>query len=150
MPTERRLRALFDVNVLIALLDPDHIGHTVATDWYAAHLDHGWASCPITENGTVRVMSNPGYPNPVPAAEVIERLDRAKRANRYEFWSDDLSLTDAEIFDRKAVLGSRQITDRYLLALAAAHGGRLVTFDQAIRATGIRGATAGHIVHLRA
>lgn len=149
MPTERSgsKRAPFDVNVLIALLDRDHVGHDVATSWYRANLDYGWASCPITENGTARVMSSPGYPNPLPIAEVLDRLDHAMRAG-HAFWPDDVSLTDASTFDRRAILGPKQITDRYLLALAVKHRGRLVTFDQGIRPLAVRGASVADIVQL--
>lgn len=151
MRTERnrRMCALFDVNVLIALLDSDHIAHSVAAAWFGANLSHGWASCPITENGTARVMSTTGYPNPLPIAEVLARLGSAARTGRYEFWPDDLSLTDESVFDRRAILGPKQITDRYLLALAVKNGGRFVTFDQAIRPTAVRGASASHIVQLK-
>jgi len=148
MPTERTpTRALFDVNVLIALLDSDHIGHDVATGWYAEHLEHGWASCPITENGATRVMATSGYPNPLPVAEVVKRIAAAAEGN-HRFWPDDVSLTDTAIFDIMQLLGPKQITDRYLLALAVRHGGRLVTFDQGIRPTAIAGAAARHIVLL--
>lgn len=149
MPTDRDgpWRALFDVNVLIALLDRDHVSHKAATTWYGANVNYGWASCPITENGTARVMSSPGYPNPVAISDVLARLDAAAGV-RHEFWPDDISLTDSTVFDRRAILGPKQITDRYLLALAVKHGGRLVTFDRAIRPTGVRGASAAHLVQL--
>ena len=68
------MRALLDVNVLIALLDSDHVSHATATSWFGAHAREGWASCPITQNGCVRVMSHPGYPNALPVGAVIERL----------------------------------------------------------------------------
>jgi toxin-antitoxin system PIN domain toxin len=150
MPTERGepAFALFDVNVLIALLDRDHVSHAAATSWFAANLNPGWASCPITENGTARVMSSPGYPNPLPIAEVLERIGNAARSGSHEFWPDDISLTDSALFDHRAIVGPKQITDRYLLALAVKRGGRLVTFDRAIRATGVRGALAAHIVQI--
>jgi hypothetical protein len=143
------MRALFDVNVLIALLDQDHVSHDAATSWYGANAAHGWASCPIAENGTARVMSSPGYPNPLPIGEVLARFEAAARASRHEFWPDDVSLTDTAVFDRRALLGPKQITDRYLLALAVKNGGRLVTFDQAIRPTAVRGASTSHLVQLR-
>jgi len=151
MPTERNrpARALFDVNVLIALLDRDHVSHAAAPAWYRAHTEHGWASCPITENGTVRVMSSPGYPNALPVAEVVARLDKAARSWPHEFWPDDVSLLDASVFDHQAILGPKQITDRYLIALAVKHRGRLVTFDRGIRPSGVRGAVDEHIVQLR-
>ena len=142
------MRALFDVNVLIALLDTDHIGHSSATAWFAAHLEHGWASCPITENGTARIMASPGYPNPLPVAAVLQRLALAKATSHHRFWPDDLSLTDAAIFNHAELLGPKQITDRYLLALAVKNGGRFVTFDQAIRPTAVVGASAEHLVQI--
>ena len=151
MPIERNraVRALFDVNVLIALLDRDHVSHAAATAWHRANAEHGWASCPITENGTARVMSSPGYPNALAAAEVVARLEKAARSGPHEFWPDDVSLLDASVFDHRAILGPKQITDRYLIALAVKHRGRLVTFDRGIRPSGVRGALDEHIVLLR-
>lgn len=142
------MRALFDVNVLIALLDKDHVGHAVATSWLAAQLQHGWASCPITENGTARIMSGAGYPNAFPVAAVLQRLGMAKSTEHHRFWPDDVSLTDVEIFNHGELLGPKQITDRYLLALAVRNSGCFVTFDKGIRATGVIGATAEHLIQL--
>lgn len=142
------MRALFDVNVLIALLDADHVGHAVATSWFATHLEHGWASCPITENGTARIMASTGYPNPLPVAAILQRLAMAKVTEHHRFWPDDVSLTDTEVFNHTELLGPKQITDRYLLALAVRNKGRLVTFDQAIRPTAVIGAAAEHLVQL--
>lgn len=143
------MRALFDVNVLIALLDTDHIGHAAAASWFGAHLEHGWASCPITENGTARVMASSGYPNPLAVAAVVERLGIAKATPHHQFWPDDISVTDADIFNRAELLGPKQITDRYLLALAVRNGGRFVTFDQGMRPTAIAGASPEHLVQLQ-
>jgi toxin-antitoxin system PIN domain toxin len=142
------VRALFDVNVLIALLDTDHIGHSVATAWFATNLKHGWASCPITENGTARIMASAGYPNPLPIAAILQRLAMAKATEHHCFWSDDISLTDSEMFNHAELLGPKQITDRYLLALAVRNGGRFVTFDQGIRPTAVIGASVEHLVQL--
>ena len=86
------MRALLDVNVLIALFDPDHVHHARAWQWFKAwSMQHGWASCPITQNGAVRVMSQPGYPNPLQVASVLERLGRATAADSHEFWPDEVS-----------------------------------------------------------
>ena len=151
MPTERAstMRALFDVNVLIALLDSDHIGHSAATAWFAENLTPGWASCPISENGAARVMASPGYPNRLPVAEVLKRIAQAAATGDHRFWPDDVSLTDPSVFKLGELLGPKQITDRYLLALAVRNGGRLVTFDHAIRPTAVEGASARHLVLLR-
>jgi hypothetical protein len=142
------VRALFDVNVLIALLDTDHVGRSVATAWFAAQLKHGWASCPVTENGTARIMASAGYSNPLPVAAILERLGMAKATEHHRFWPDDVSLTDVEVFNHTELLGPKQITDRYLLALAVRNNGRLVTFDQGIRPTAVVGASAEHLVQL--
>lgn len=142
------MRALFDVDVLIAMLDSDHVGHRSATAWFAENLKHGWASCPITENGATRVMSSPGYTNPLPVAEILQRLGQAAGAGYHQFWPDDLSLTDTTIFRHNELLGPKQITDRYLLALAVKHKGRLVTLDQAIRPTAVIGAVTKHLVQI--
>jgi toxin-antitoxin system PIN domain toxin len=142
------LRALFDVNVLIALLDEQHVGHRVATAWYKENLGAGWASCPITENGTARIMSSQGYPNPLPVAEVLSRLAQAMEGGDHQFWADDISLTDTSVFDHARLLGPKQITDRYLLALAVENKGRFVTFDQSMRPTAVVGAHAKHLVQL--
>jgi len=142
------VRALFDVNVLIALLDTDHVGHSVATAWLAAQLQHGWASCPITENGTARIMASPGYMNPLSVAAILERLATAKATEHHRFWPDNVSLTDTEVFKRTELLGPNQITDRYLLALAVSNKGRFVTFDQGIRPTAVIGASTEHLVQL--
>ena len=152
MPTKDEgapLRALFDVNVLIALLDEQHIGHRASTDWFRNNLNAGWASCPITENGTARIMASPGYPNPLPVAEVLLRLAQAMDGGDHRFCPDDVSLTDASIFDVSALLGPKQITDRYLLALAFRNNGHLVTFDQSMRPSAVVSAQAKHLVQLR-
>ena len=142
------MRALLDVNVLIALLDAGHLHHARATDWLARHAHHGWASCPITQNGCVRIMSQPGYPAPLPAAQVAERLAEAVADASHEFWPDSLSLLEVGRFDWQRILGSRQITDVYLLALAVEQGGRFVTFDRGAALAAVPGALRKHLVSL--
>lgn len=126
------MRALLDVNVLIALLDANHVQHRAAMSWMERNAHDGWASCPITQNGCIRIMSQPGYPNPVPAAAVAERLAEAASLPLHAFWPDDISLLTFGTIDWSHILGSRQVTDAYLLALAARYGGRMVTFDKGI------------------
>lgn len=140
------MRALLDVNVLIALLDADHATHGRATAWLAEHARQGWASCPVTQNGCMRVMSHPGYPNPLPVKAVAERLREACAGTYHAFWPDDLSLLDAGVADVSRVHGPRQLTDVYLLALAVRHGGRFVTFDAAVAREAVRGAEPRHLV----
>jgi uncharacterized protein len=140
------MRSLFDVNVLIALLDSAHIGHHKATRWLAGQLSHGWASCPLTQNGTIRVMSQPAYPGTVPAAEVAARLAEAGKDPAHLFWPDDVSLLDDQVLNWARVLGHRQVTDNYLLALAVRHRGRFVTFDTRVDGSAVKGAKASHLV----
>ena len=135
------MRALLDVNVLIALLDSDHASHESAISWFAKHAREGWASCPITQNGCIRIMSNQGYPNPLPVQAVIERLAEACNEDIHEFWPDEVSLLDPDVADSTRIHGPRQLTDIYLLALAVQNEGRLVTFDNGIPLTAVRRAT---------
>ena len=95
-------RALLDVNVLIALLDADHLHHTRAAAWLAENIKSGWASCAITQNGCVRIMSQPGYPNALPAAGVAQRLREATLADHHLFIAGDVSLLDEQHFDAPA------------------------------------------------
>lgn len=131
------MRALFDVNVLIALFQPDHIHHQRAHQWWEAHQHIGWASCPIIENGFVRILSQPKYPMPQTISAAIKLLIMAKEATNHEFWSDSVSLLDATLFNAKAFTHHGQITDSYLLALAVKNNGRLVTLDYDIKSSTI-------------
>lgn len=140
------MRALLDVNVLIALLDSDHAHHARARAWLKENITHGWASCPLTQNGCIRIMSQPGYPGALPAAAVAERLAAATATSHHAFWPDAVSMLDAGRIAWNAVLGSRQVTDVYLLALAAQQNGRLVTLDRAVPLKAVPGAKARHLV----
>ena len=139
------MRALLDVNVLIALLDADHVHHERAREWFRTQVGDGWASCPITQNGCIRVMSQPAYSNPLPVAAVMERLAEAVRHPRHQFWPDDVSLLDAGTADVHRVHGPRQVTDLYLLALSVKRQGRLATFDGTIPLSAIRRAAKKHL-----
>jgi uncharacterized protein len=142
------VRALLDVNVLIALLDSDHASHDSAIDWFAKHAREGWASCPITQNGCIRIMANPAYPNPLPVQAVIQHLADACRQDIHEFWPDEVSLLDSEVVDPTRIHGPRQLTDIYLFALAVQHEGRLVTFDTGIPLAAVRKATTQNLLIL--
>jgi len=116
------MRALLDVNVLIALLDSAHIHHDTAMTWVQREQAHGWASCPLTQNGCVRIMAQPAYPDDYTPAEVAHRLVEAAADPAHTFWPDDASLLDERWFDWSHVLGHRQVTNIYLLQLAVRHG----------------------------
>jgi uncharacterized protein len=142
------VRALLDVNVLVALLDSDHASHDSAINWFAKHAREGWASCPITQNGCIRIMSHPGYPNPFPVQAVIQHLAEACREDIHEFWPDKVSLLDSDVVDSTRIHGPRQLTDIYLLALAVQHEGRLVTFDTGIPLAAVWKATTPNLLIL--
>ncbi len=142
------MRALLDVNVLVALLDGGHLHHRVAMDWLAAHARAGWASCPLTQNGCLRILSLPTYPNPQPPARVAERLAAATADRSHAFWPDSLSLLEPERLHWERVLSTRHITDVYLLALAVEHQGCLVTFDRSLAVAAVPGALKKHLVVL--
>ena len=133
--------ALLDVNVLVALFDPAHLHHEAAHRWFAANRNRGWATCPLTENAFVRLLSNPAYPGQGTTSEdALTRLNMFCAERDHVFWPDTVSLRERERFRWKHVQGHRQITDIYLLALAVVNEGRLATFDSAIALRAIEGA----------
>jgi len=141
-------RGLLDVNVLLALLDSDHVDHELAHTWLGDHLSAGWASCPVTENGFVRILSQPRYPSPVSAARAVALLRNAQAGGHHAFWPCDVSLLDDRVVDASRLHGPRQVTDAYLLALAVAHGGRFVTFGRGLALAAVPGATSDHLTVL--
>ncbi len=132
------MRALLDVNVLIALLDKNHSNHMVASDWFASHIEQGWASCPLTQNGCVRILSQPKYPNTLGIAEAAKRLHEAVSTPYHQFVADDISLLDDAVVDSRNLSRPGQITDVYLLAFAVTHGARLVTLDKYVPLATVR------------
>ena len=138
--------ALLDVNVLVALFDPAHLNHEDAHRWFARHRTRGWATCPLTVNGCVRVLSNPAYPTiEATPGEVISRLRVLCAATDHTFWDDSVSLLDDSLFQAQMVGGHQKITDIYLVGLAVRRGGRLATFDQSIPLKAVVGAEASHL-----
>lgn len=133
--------ALLDVNVLIALFDPGHVHHDAAHDWFADHTGNGWATCPVTEAGFIRVLSGLGSPTLRPAT-LIEHLRTFCTSPAHEFWPDALSLADAKLFNLSFAT-HRNLTDVYLLGLARRNGGRLATFDRTIPLKAVVGARRG-------
>lgn len=140
------MRALLDINVLIALLDAQHIHHEAARNWLASNIENGWASCPLTQNGFVRIVSQPNYPSPVTPLEAASRLGEAIDTQWHEFWADDLNAIGETTIDWHQVLGTRQITDVYLLALAVRHDGRFITLDRRVPIGAVEPASTEHLV----
>jgi uncharacterized protein len=139
---------LLDVNVLIALIDPMHVQHDAAHEWFAAYGHSAWATCPLTENGVLRIVGHPRYPNsPGTPMAVAELMTGLRALPGHLFWPDDISLLDTKKLDATRLLTSAQVTDSYLLALACAHGGQLATFDRRLVADAVRdGAQALHLI----
>jgi len=140
------MRSLLDVNVLIALLDAAHVHHRLATSWLSGHVQRGWASCPITQIGCIRIMSQPAYPNSQPALQVAEKLRLAAGGPHHEFWAADVDLLSRNAVAWSGVLSSRHVTDVCLLALAVARRGRFVTLDRRIPLACVPGAETQHLV----
>ncbi len=138
--------ALLDVNVLLALLDQQHVNHRQASHWLANNIERGWATCPLTQNGCIRVLSQPSYPGSVPLISAMETLASVTQSAHHVFWPDCISLLDAEKFHRSQLHGHRQLTDAYLLGLAVSQGGRFVTFDARIALSSVLGAGPEHLV----
>lgn len=131
---------LLDVNVLIALIDPMHVGHDDAHVWFERQGHEEWATCPITENGVIRIVGHPNYPNtPGPPAAVAGIVDSLRRLPGHSFWPDDVSIFGASDVNTLKILTSRQVTDTYLLALAKSHGGQLATFDRRLSVAAVDG-----------
>jgi len=125
------IRFLLDVNVLIALIDPAHVQHDRAHAWFAKSGKIAWATSPLTENGVIRIVGHSRYPNsPGTPAAVAELMSGFLGLPGHEFWPDDLTLFEVRRVRADRLLDSAQVTDTYLLALAAAHGGQLATFDR--------------------
>ena len=144
MPGDRV--ALLDVNVLIALFDPDHIHHEAAHAWFEDNRAAGWATCPTTESGFLRVLSNPAYGAAVSRPlELVARLRQFCASSDHAFWPATVSLLDENVFNLSLIRGHRQLTDVYLLGLAVRVGGRLVTFDRTIPHGAVVGATREHV-----
>jgi hypothetical protein len=134
--------ALLDVNVLVALFSARHIHHDIAHDWFTDNAGAGWASCPISEGGLLRILGNPARVGEhLPLPKLLELLNTFCENSRHEFWPDALSLRDERVFNVEAVRGHQQLTDVYLLGLAVKRRARFVTLDQRVPLAAVKGAT---------
>ena len=143
-------RALLDTSVLIALCDPSHSMHGAALAWLA-QVTEGVATCPMVENGAVRILSQPKYASgtPISTSSAVFAVREIRNVTGYEFWADDVSLLDAKIFDASALMGPTQVTDSYLLALAVKRDAVFVTLDTRLMLSAVPGAAQRHLYTLR-
>lgn len=129
---------LLDINMLLALTDPMHVHHEASHQWFAEKGQQAWATCPLTENGFIRIASHPNYPNrPGNVSAVCSILRQICEAPGHHFWAEDLSIL--EILEPDAIITHAQITDVYLLGLAVHNKGKLATLDQRISVDAVRG-----------
>lgn len=139
---------LLDVNVLIALIDAEHVQHRDAHEWFSRIGRQSFATCPVTENGLLRIVGHARYPaSPGTPAAVAPSLATLRALPGHVFWGDDISLLDDRWVDAGRLLHHSQVTDTYLLALAAARGGQLATLDRRLVTDAVRaGAAALHLI----
>ncbi|MBL8229472.1 MAG: VapC toxin family PIN domain ribonuclease [Bryobacterales bacterium] len=143
---------LLDVNLLVSLLDSAHVHHDAVSKWFrTVAAVEGWATCPLTENGLIRVVSHVSYPNlrlsPGQVAESLA-LFKSSFSGIHRFWPDSISLSDSERFDLAVLTGARQTADAYLAGLAFCNGGRLATLDGGVAWRAVRGADASLVERL--
>ncbi|MGI8524374.1 MAG: TA system VapC family ribonuclease toxin [Nocardioides sp.] len=132
--TPRRAATLLDVNVLVALAWPNHVGHRAARAWFATHAERGWATTPVTETGFARVSCNRrALPTATTAAIAADLLGQLRAARGHRFWADDVEGVGGGHVDLERLSGHRQVTDAHLLAVCASYDGRLATFDRGLR-----------------
>jgi len=144
------VRSLLDVNVLVALAWPNHVHHGLAQRWFSAAAADGWATCPLTQSGFVRVSSNPSMPNAVTPAEAIEFLRRLLDVGDHVAFDDAISIADAPEVDRARIVSHRLVTDAHVLAIARRHRARLATLDRGVHRCLARGDADPTIVLLAA
>jgi toxin-antitoxin system PIN domain toxin len=124
---------LLDVNLLVALCDADHIHHRPAARWFRAHRAEGWATCPLTENGLLRVMGHRQYPAGPGSPDAVRPLLQSLRSiPGHIFWEDNISIADSRAIPSLRGVASKQLTDLYLLALCVAKGSSFATLDSRI------------------
>ncbi|MGA3027962.1 MAG: TA system VapC family ribonuclease toxin [Bryobacteraceae bacterium] len=122
---------LLDVNVLLALAWPNHVHHQAAHAWFEANHEHGWATCPMTQAGFVRLSCQPAVTRLlVPVREAVEILASSTKSPHHQFWQQDTPLASLlpEMLSR--IMGPRQLTGAVLVDLAIRRQAALATFDR--------------------
>jgi toxin-antitoxin system PIN domain toxin len=141
------IRYLLDVNVLISLIDPAHVQHDQVHEWFGRVGRKAFATCPITENGLLRIVGHPRYPNsPGPPSAVVATLAAIRSLPGHAFWPDSISLVDNALVDPDLLSSHGRVTDSYLLALARANNGKLATMDQKLATEVVTGGGAALVL----
>lgn len=139
------MTALLDVNILIALADSTHKKHKVVSDWFLSVKNRSWATCPITENGFIRILAQPAYShftNDIEAIRII--LSRMRAAPGHQFWPDSVSITETNRISN--LQNAKATTDLYLLALAVKNKGQLATMDSKMRSNYVNGSENAYLL----
>ena len=140
------MASLYDVSALLALLDENHGKHSAVLEWFTGNNEDGWLSCPLTQNGYLRIVCQRRYPNSLNFHDALARLRVAIASQYHRFIADDISLVDETIIHHRSITSHGQLTDAYLLGLAIVHDARLVTLDTRIPLNAVHGATDEHLV----
>lgn len=131
---------LLSVDLVLALLDPAHVMHEPAHQWFEGDGAIAWATCPLIENSVIRICSHPTYPNSPGTSNIIAgMLDGLCRLPGHRFWPDSISLRDPQRFRIARAMAWNQTSDIYLLGLAVHNNGRLATFDRRLDAEAVIG-----------
>jgi uncharacterized protein len=139
---------LLDVNILIAILDPEHVHNIRAQQWFESEGHRHWLTCPTTQNGVIRIMSGPAYSSvDATPARVMESLESLVSVGGHQFVPDAISMLDNAIIVRPHMLATKQVTDSYLLAIAVTNNAMLATLDQRLATDAVRGG-GDHILQL--
>jgi toxin-antitoxin system PIN domain toxin len=130
---------LLDVNVVVSLINRTHSHYPEASDWFLSEGQDNWCTCPIVENGALRVSLNTLIDGaPLSASLIVGAIDNLKSRGQHVFLPDDISILNTTDFDHNLITTKKQITDTYLLALAAKHDAVLATLDKRIVTTAVR------------
>jgi uncharacterized protein len=126
---------LLDVNVLVALMWPAHEAHDQTQEWFAHKSRQGWATCPLTQTGFVRIIANPAFSSDAVALqEAVKILEVNLKHPSHQFWEDDISFIQAAQTIAQRLAAHQQVTDAYLLSLAMHRKGKLATMDRGVLA----------------
>jgi toxin-antitoxin system PIN domain toxin len=126
---------LLDINVLIARADPAHALHDKARAWLTRQPAQPLATCPLTENGFLRIYGHPNYPGGPGSPDAARSILRVIRhLPGHQFIPDSITLDDPATFPSLAGATPKHLTDLYLLALAAKHRLKFATFDRGVPA----------------
>jgi len=135
---------LLDVNALVAIAWPEHVHHDTVVDWFDQRADAGWATCPTTEFGFVRISANPAVVrDAVRPGDAVDLLTRLRQVGAHHFWDDDVRVHDTSLVPLDRLVGHRQVADAHLLGVSRRHGGALATLDKGLvtLARGLAGAS---------